>query len=496
MEKGGLILALDQGTHASRAILFDSRGEPQEEALVKISLKRISDTHVEQDPLEVYGSLERVLREVVGALGGGALAGGGAASGGIVAAGMATQRSSVVAWRPSTMEPLAPMLSWLDRRVEEELGEAHAIAPRIKQKTGLPVSPHYGAGKIRWLLKNNPQVERALKENDLSIGPLSSYLVARLTKNNLVDHANASRTLLWNLSTKNWDPELLELFGVPQEILPTPVPIVYDYGSLLDTSIPLRAVTGDQNGAVFAYGLPKEGEAIVNLGSGAFLLQPVGEEPPVHERLLCGLILSSPQQEIYALEGTVNGCALALDWASEKIFQKFGKRVEAAKIDSWFGEVEDPPIFINTVGGLGSPFWRGGPEAAWLGEPASMEEAAAGVLESILFLLNINLEAVERAGHRVKSLRLSGGLSNISSLCQRMADLSGLPVTRPPESEATARGAAFLAASFAGSRGAQMGGWSLPAKGGGERSFTPHPSPPLMERYRRFQEAIIQDTVN
>ncbi len=475
----GFNVAIDQGTHASRALLLDRAGKTLEVSHVEIGLNRISDVEVEQDPIEIIHSVQKVFKQVTGEFHDRALV-----------AGMATQRSSVVAWRKSTKEPLSPVLSWLDRRASDKLESLKDKEERIREKTGLPLSPHYGASKLQWLLEQTP-VQKAGEEGDLVFGPLSAFLIHHLTGSLLVDHANASRTLLWNLSTTQWDPDLLQWFGIPADFLPQPVPICHHYGLIQGTKIPLKAVTGDQNAAVLARGFPARGEVIANLGSGAFLLKPVGEMRPEQNRLLCGLIYSDGKSRLYALEGTVNGCALALQWAGEEMIKRFGQSAAVQEVDHWWKEIKNPPVFRNSIGGLGSPYWSPGPEPGWQTDPETPRHAVVSVLESILFLLQVNIDAMRSAGQLVEQVTMTGGLSKISSLCQGMADLSGAPVYRPAESEASALGAARLASnqmseikkeSYLSSSDA----WFYP----GASTDSLGPGPGFHDRYREFLQAI------
>ncbi|MDH3900201.1 MAG: FGGY family carbohydrate kinase, partial [Gammaproteobacteria bacterium] len=247
-----LTLALDQGTHASRAAVFDGHGNPVALTRHPVALHRHSRTQVEQSPDEILASLhtamEGIFREP------------GVDPARITATGLATQRSSVLAWERNTGTALSPVLSWQDTRTAGQLGALASHDPDIRQRTGLHLSPHYGAGKIRWLLDNNAAVARTCRQGNLVIGPLASYLLHHLLAGhtNQVDHANASRTLLWNLQTGDWDDTLLELFDIPRHVLPDCRPITAAYGNTRNGNIPVTAVNGDQTAALYAQGRPDE----------------------------------------------------------------------------------------------------------------------------------------------------------------------------------------------------------------------------------------------
>ena len=489
-----MILAIDQGTHATRSILFDADGKKIDSIMVDISLNRISETVVEQGAEEiinsikevVYGYEDKILKK-------------------ISAAGLTTQRSSVVAWESDSLKALSPVISWQDRRVYKELDEERSKDPSmetwVRQKTGLPVSPHYGAGKLRWLLQNNESVKEAHLKENLCFGPLSAFIVSNLLKTDAaqVDDANASRTLLWNINTRSWDSELLNLFGINEVLLPTLRPVLCNYGNIHGTNIQLSAVSGDQNSAVLAGGDLPPGTAVVNMGSGAFILLPVSEEIQQHGALLRGLLVSSNDSASYTLEGTVNGAALALTWACEKYSQTYSND----EMQTWLNEITEPPVFVNSVGGLGSPFWNEGPKTRWLSpgiepgaerlrtgpDPGSASaldqsepefpEAIVAVAESILFLININLEALFKLGAHVRELKASGGLAASSVLLQKLANLTGLPVVKSKEEEASAKGIAWLAASRPES-------WT---NSGGEKHY-PIEDNPLKDRYKIFYDIM------
>ena len=456
-----LTLVIDQGTHSTRALAFDAAGHVVASAQQPIALHRISADRIEQDPHEIATSMQSVVATI--------LADDEVRDRGVARAGMATQRSSIVAWDVKTGTALAPLLSWQDRRAAELLSQFTNQEQKVKEHTGLPLSPHYGASKLRWLLDNVPQVQRAQR-----FGPLASFLLFHLLQDRplLVDHANASRTLLWHIDSRDWDPMLLALFGVPAELLPACRPIEDEYGMLKESRIPLTAVNGDQNAAVYSLGLPAPGTAIVNLGTGAFVLVPTGAVRVRHPRLLSGLASSDLFFGDYTIEGTVYGAGAAIQWAADS----WQIADISAKLPDWLAQAHDPPIFLNSIGGLGSPFWQPGPAPEIIGD-GEMWQKVVAVAESILFMLQINLETMASAGLNIEQIRISGGLANLDGLCQRLADLTGMAVYRAVETEAIARGAAWLAAG-------RSSYWPEAEKG---KQFDPEPNTPLGERYLRFR---------
>jgi glycerol kinase len=441
-----LILAIDQGTHSTRAIIFDSHGCIVTSAQQSIGLQRNSRTEIEQSATEILQSMQSVVTSV--------LDDPAVNPEQISATGMATQRSSVVAWHRNTGQPLSPVLSWQDRRAADQLRSLDDRARIIQQRTGLPLSPHYGASKLRWLLENNAEVAAALEDNTLVMGPLASYLLHHLTDydHEAIDDANASRTLLWNLDHRNWDNSLLEMFNIPLRVLPQCKPIRSDYGSLKNHTIPVSAVNGDQTAALYAQGLPSNNTITVNIGTGAF------------------------ENGSYHIEGTVNGAAAALKWATNL----FGLDEIQQQLSGWLEDIKTPTLFINTVGGLGAPWWRDGPAPRFLDADVSGPEAMVAVIESIIFLIQVNVLLLQTVNPAVKKIQVSGGLSRLDKLCQKLANLSGLAVYRPVQTEATARGIAWQAAGCP---------TDWPPTGEGT-TFTPKADPGLEERHTRFVEIL------
>ena len=402
----------------------------------------------------------------------------------ITAAGLATQRSSVIAWNKSSGEALSPVLSWQDRREYHWLKNLEEHAAEIRQRTGLRLTPHYGASKLRWLIRNNNMVQAAAENGTLVMGPLAAFIVADLVRQRqpLVDHANASRTQLWSMLTGDWDEELLELFELRREWLPDIRPIRSGYGSLSGTDIPLTAVNGDQTAAIHADGPIDPGDLLVNLGTGAFVLKPTGDRIVGHDRLLSGLSDSSNGEKRWQIEGTVNGAGAALKWATNHA----GLDTSPAAVTAALERQPDPDLlFLNSVGGLGSPWWIGGPSPHWCElsgqrvESPDSDNAISAVIESILFLVMKNIETIRESGLKIDRIRISGGLSNQNRICQMLADLGNTPVLRTNQPEATARCIAWLALG-------KPGNW-IP---GETRAFKPATNESLSRRYALFQALL------
>jgi glycerol kinase len=464
------ILAIDIGTMSVRAAAYDLQGRRRAYAAKPIGLNRLDDTRVEQDPDELWQGVQNVVQQVLRD----------PAVGEVVAAGLASQRSSVVAWDRLSGAALSPVLSWQDRRAADYLTPLAGKQAAVKKQSGLFLSAHYGAGKMRWLLEHCAALSPARESGTLVLGPLAAYLLFKLLADHpvLVDHVNASRTQLFDLERRAWSPALLADFGLAADLLPRLRPTQSQYGKIAGTEIPVTAVNGDQNASIYGAGALDDGTLIVNIGTGAFILLPTGGQPIHHPSLLTSLANSSSENGTYLLEGTVNGAGAALQWAAEQ----WGEPALTEKLPHWLADVSDPPVFLNSIGGLGSPLWQADVSPRFL-SAGSIAEKAVGIVESIIFLININLEVMASTGVNVKRISISGGLAGLDPLCQRLADLSQRVVVRSHIRQATARGIAWLAS---GSRE----GWADGNGDGRGDYFMPRLNRGLQGRYRRFCTAV------
>lgn len=469
----GLYLALDQGGHASRALIFDGRGEVVAAAAVAIETCHPSRERVEHDAEQVVISLQQAITDAAQQVD---------ITRPLVAAGLATQRSSIVCWDRRNGRALSPVISWQDRRAATWLAQFSYIETIVQRKTGLVLSPHYGASKMRWCLDNLAAVQEALESGHLAMGPLASFLIARLSRETelVVDPANASRTSLFNLETADWDEELLHYFGIPAHALPRCVSSRHRYGHIETAAapVPLTVVTGDQSAALFGFGPPSHDDTFINLGSGAFIQRPLNTRPNP-SRLLTSLAYDNGHTRHYTLQGTVNGAGSALAWACAEL--NISEQEAVTHLPEWLAAESSPPLFINTVAGLGSPYWCSTLRPRFIGGGDSAAKLVA-VIESIVFLIQTNLEMMSKVTQRpLHELIVSGGLARFDGLCQRLADVSSIAVWRPDELEATARGVACL-----------MAGSGASFRVTDAIQFASQENAPLVTRYRAWRSALEQ----
>ncbi|HEY8939318.1 MAG TPA: FGGY family carbohydrate kinase [Cellvibrio sp.] len=458
--KENLYLAIDQGGQSSRVGVYTESGQLicQFSAACATQHYQPDDSvypYIEQDGNEILHGIRQCLDKVCEQLGEAVYA--------IKAASFAGQGSSLLCWDAKTGEPLTPVLSWQDIRGEPYLQHIALTHQQVQSMSGLRVSPHYGASKIRWCLDNSEPVKQALNENSLSVGPIVSFIFWHLLdKKNLVDPGHAQRTLLWNLHRNEWDERLLELFKIPKAVLPKCRFHNSYFGNLKvgSHSIPFHASARDQGASLFASGIPDGSTCYVNMGTGAFiqrvshmlhapeglLVSPLwipqnncSEQERANASSVCYLN-ELADKPLYAWEATVNGAASALPY----IQAQTGLEVTPNEIELALQlNPEQDIYFLNSIGGLSAPYWRTDLHAQFAAGLAPQEKILAWI-ESVIFQIVVNIELMKKAG-AIRHIRISGGFSKSNQVCQRLADISGLSVCRSDNADATLQGAACMA---------------------------------------------------
>jgi len=463
-------LGIDQGSQSSRAVLFNGNGEAIEEVAEKTALHRPGEGRAEYDAEQIRLSVERLLADLLKRVDRNTK---------ISACGIATQRSTVLAWDLNGAA-LSPALSWQDVRAQGLIAELRHHEQAIRRLTGLPLTPYYSASKMNWLLRHSDSVKQCSRDQ-LRLSPLVSYLLFHLldTKPYVIDYSNAQRTQLLELDNLAWSDRLCNWFDIDMNCLPACKPMCTDYGNLATFGIPVKAVCGDQNAAMFGIGRLAPGVALVNIGTGAFILRELDRYAQSQDQLT-GIAYADRRTVSFMREATVNGAGNALNWAE----QSWGIGNLVARLPVWLQRVTEPPVFINAIGGLGTPWLRGDINSAFVvrGDYTDAEKAVA-VIESIVFLIMINL-AIMAEEAPLQLLTVTGGLARLDALCQKLSDLSGYVVTRTEVAEASARGVAWLAAG-------RPAGWRIEEAGdaAGKR-FLPGRDQALERRYRIFKESL------
>jgi glycerol kinase len=432
-----VILAIDQGTTGTTCLVFDHDGRIRGRAYSEFAQHFPRPGWVEHDANEIWEVTRRVAAH--------ALADARADPGSLAAIGITNQRETVVAWDPATGEPVHNALVWQDRRTAdrcEQLREA-GHEQLVRERTGLVIDPYFSATKIEWLLTN---VEAA---RGASFGTIDAWLTFKLTGRSATDLSNASRTMLFDIGSRRWDPDLCELIGVDPSQLPEPLPSAHVYGTTTEFGgeVPVAGIAGDQQAALFGQACLQPGMAKNTYGTGSFVLLNAGEEmPPPAEGLLTTIAWGLGDRVDYALEAAVFVTGAAVQWLRDGL----GIVAEAAETEGMAASLEsnDDVYFVPALTGLGSPYWDPYARGAILGLTRGTTRAhlARAALEAIAYQTVDAVRVQERvAGRSLSELRADGGAVANRWLMQFQADALGAPVIVPEIAETTALGAAYLA---------------------------------------------------
>lgn len=447
------ILALDQGTSSSRAILFDRSGRMIGMAQKEIRLSYPRPGWVEQDPMEIWGTQISVANEVLETTG--------VRPQELAAIGITNQRETTIVWNRHTGKPICPAIVWQDRRTAEicETYKAQGWEPAIRQRTGLVLDAYFSATKLKWILDHVEGAREKAENGDLLFGTVDAWLIWNLTRGQIhaTDPSNASRTLLYNIHEKQWDDTLCQLFGIPMSMLPEVRQSSEIYG-LADVqlfggaAIPIAGVAGDQQAALFGQTCFEPGMAKNTYGTGCFLLMNTGEKAvSSHSGLLTTIAWTIGGKTTYALEGSVFIAGAAIQWLRDglRLFNRAAdSEVAARKVPD-----ADGVYVVPAFSGLGAPYWDMYARGAIFGLTGrtTREHIIRATLESLAYQTKDVLDAMERdARIRLQSLRVDGGAVKNELLVQFQADLLGVRVLRPVITETTALGAAYLAGLSSG----------------------------------------------
>jgi len=442
------ILAIDQGTTGSTAILFDREGQPVSTAYQEVRQIYTQPGWVEHDPKELFSASVAVARD--------SLQKAGVATSQVKSIGITNQRETTIVWDRYTGEPVSNAVVWQCRRTAPlcEKLKQEGMGQIVKEKTGLIIDAYFSATKLRWILDHVPQGQHRAEQGDLLFGTVDSWLVWNLTGGavHITDYSNASRTMLFNIHTLKWDKELLAALDIPEAVLPHVMPSSQVYGEtaagiLGDSRIPLGAVVGDQQAALFGQACYDAGMTKNTYGTGSFVLLNTGDKPvPSEKGLVTTLAWGLGGEVTYAMEGSIFITGAAVQWLRDglELISNAAESEALARSVPDNGGVFFVPAFV----GLGAPYWDMYARGTILGLTRGTNKGhlARATLEAIAYQTRDIIEAMGiEAGLQIPLLRVDGGGTANSFLMQFQADILGIPIQRAAVAETTALGAAYLA---------------------------------------------------
>jgi glycerol kinase len=474
------LLALDQGTTSSRALVFDLDGRVQASHQIELEVSCSPSGWVEQEPEAILTTELECAKRALAALG---------PTDDVAALGIANQRETTIVWERATGRPIAPAIVWQDRRTADACRRLReeGVEPEVRRRAGVPIDPYFSATKIAWLLDHVNGARRRAERGELAFGTVDSWLIWHLTDGRVhaTDVTNASRTMLFNIQSCQWDAELLRIFRVPAALLPEVRPSAGSFGTTraFGGERPIVGIAGDQQAALIGQACLEPGDAKNTYGTGAFILMNTGHELKSADGLITTVGWQVAEAApIYALEGSIFVAGAAVQWLRDGL----GLIRSAPEVESLAAQVPDSGgvFFVPALAGLGAPFWDPYARGTVLGLTRGTTAAhlARATLEAIAFRTRDAIDAMRATGARLRELRVDGGAACNNLLLQIQADLLGVPVVRPTITETTALGAAMLAGVGAGVLSLS----GLPSLWHEERRFEPALDP--TERERRYAD--------
>jgi len=464
------ILALDQGTSSSRAIVFDHEGNIRSTAQMEFTQYFPKPGWVEHNPMEIWSSEAAVIAEAITKMGINGKS--------IAAIGITNQRETTIVWDAETGEPVYNAIVWQDRRTSEFCDTLRDKAEWIREKTGLIIDAYFSGTKIHWILENVPGAREKAQAGKLRFGTVDSWLVWQLTRGevHVTDVSNASRTMLFNINTLQWDQELLDMLGIPLSMMPSVRSSSEVYGvtktTLFAHEVPIGGIAGDQQAALFGQMCTEPGSVKNTYGTGCFLLMNTGEKPILSKNNLLTTIAWKIGDKVnYALEGSIFVGGSVVQWLRDGL----GIIRSSSEIEALARTVEDNGgvYFVPALTGMGAPYWDQYAHGTICGITRGTTAAhiARAALEGIAFQTMDIVGAMEKdAGVPLSELKVDGGASRNNLMMQFQADILGASVIRPQVTETTAMGACYLA-------GLAVGYWNsldeIKAQWQAERVFVP-----------------------
>ena len=431
------ILTIDQGTTSSRSIIFDNNGNIEQVAQEEYPLIFPNDGWVEIDPDDLYKSVTNTLNQLD--------------LQNVTYGGITNQRETTIIWDKTTLKPVYNAIVWQDRRTSAYCSE---IATKnnqslVKEKTGLLIDSYFSATKIKWILDNVDGVRARAEAGELCFGTVDTYLMYRLSEGEIfkTDITNASRTMLFNINTLNWDEDLLNLFNIPRSLLPEVVHSDANFGTLKNLeNISIHAVLGDQQAALFGQGCLAKGQLKSTYGTGCFVMANVGNTP-IHsdDGLLTTIGFSMNGEICYAIEGSIYASGTTVQWLRDNL--QFFETSDLSEPYLHTNGDANNVLFVPAFTGLGAPYWNSDVRASFHGitRDTSRSDLINAAFNSITYQTKDIIDCLVRSGIEVESLNVDGGMVANKTFVQQIANLLNTEVSVPENSESTARGVAVLA---------------------------------------------------
>ena len=445
------ILAIDQGTTSSRALLFDKEGAPVSVGQQEFQQHFPADGWVEHDADEIWQTTLNCCHI--------AMSEAGAEANDIICIGITNQRETTIVWDRKTGKPISNAIVWQDRRTSDYCDSLREIGHSevIQNKTGLLLDPYFSATKLRWILENVPDARTRAENGELAFGTVDSFLLWKLTdgQSHFTDATNASRTMLFNIVEQRWDSELLTMFDIPAAVLPEVKDCAADYGNsaaeLFGAAIPITGMIGDQQSAAFGQGCFTNGSAKSTYGTGCFLLLNTGEQiVRSSNKLLSTVAYRLANKTCYAIEGSIFTAGATIQWLRDEL-----KLIATAEESEQLARAtaDDLKVYlVPAFTGLGAPYWDTNARGSIFGmtRDTGIKEIVTAGLMSVCYQTKDLVEAIAADGASLSSLKVDGGMANNNFVTQKLADLLDCEVQRPTITETTALGAAYIAGLQAG----------------------------------------------
>lgn len=482
MKQAGYILAIDQGTSSTKALLFDQMGTTVKKGVAPLQTQYLPDGLVEQDPLAILESVRRAAQQCLEGIG----------PEQILGVGISNQRETFVLW-DAAGQPVCPAVVWSCKRSVAICNELKEQETWLRRRTGLMADPYFSATKLLWLLRHQPGLQQRVNRGEIAFGTVDTWLLYNLTggRSYATDHTNASRTLLMHLQRGVWDSEILENWGLTGLRLPEIRPSASHFGetdlfAMLDTPIPVLAMIGDSHAALFGEGCFGAGDTKITLGTGCSLLSNAGAHPnPGADGILGTVAWSTQEGIVHAREGAIVACGSMVEWL---ISAGLLSSAEASEALALAAEPDPDLALIPAFSGLGAPFWQMDRKASFhgLGFGTTRGQLVRATLESICFQIRAVLDAFEAAGSPIRAVAVHGGLSKNRFIRQTLSGLLQAEIYLQDNADISAQGAAFLAGLQAGMYPSVEHLQSLLRR----EALSGTPDPGLQQRYNNWLNLI------